>query len=424
MIKQKKTKKKNVNVNQTVVVNIQKGKRNPRAKASAPQVMNAPQIIPPQVGSAYHQAVYGARAPAIPSMGNIAGYYGGMMSPFNAPLHVASEVQQAQLRSSNELAGANLQRPALRPTVAERVPEPERMPQPERRPISRLVKEMESQLRLQEKPLPSVSQLQALPPMPRLLPQLALQQAPVQAPLQISLQQAPLQAPPQQAPLQVVEEKRKPIRISFYPDNFSYSNPAPNLLRQEVVEPAPVPPPVPEKPKPIRTSFYPDNFSYSNQPSFDQFPFVPFASSISVPEDRPNLSVPAISFSKPSAPLSMEAPEPIAQRVEQEQEQPEQIIQSVKRKPEMGDNEPEPERRPRGRPEIGEPNYQGIVAWIDRQVVKQGNSPIGISKDTFIQQLSGQVGRQFTVGNIKNKSFDEIKRRAKKFINDIIQAGQ
>ena len=115
MIKQKKTKKKNVNVNQTVVVNIQKGKRNPRAKASAPQMMSAPQIIPPQVGSAYHQAVYGARAPAIPSMGNIAGYYGGMMSPFNAPLHVASEVQQAQLRQANELAGANLQRPMERP---------------------------------------------------------------------------------------------------------------------------------------------------------------------------------------------------------------------------------------------------------------------------------------------------------------------
>jgi hypothetical protein len=115
MIKQKKTKKKNVNVNQTVVVNIQKGKRNPRAKASAPQAMSAPQIIPPQVGSAYHQAVYGARAPAIPSMGNIAGYYGGMMSPFNAPLHVVSEVQQAQLRQANELAGANLQRPMERP---------------------------------------------------------------------------------------------------------------------------------------------------------------------------------------------------------------------------------------------------------------------------------------------------------------------
>jgi hypothetical protein len=113
MIKQKKTKKKNVNVNQTVVVNIQKGKRNPRAKA--PQVMNAPQIIPPQVGSSYHQAVYGARAPAVPLMGNVPGYYAGMMSPFNAPLHVASEVQQAQLRQANELAGANLQRPAERP---------------------------------------------------------------------------------------------------------------------------------------------------------------------------------------------------------------------------------------------------------------------------------------------------------------------
>jgi hypothetical protein len=113
MIKQKKTKKKNVNVNQTVVVNIQKGKRNPRAKAQVPQVMNAPQIIPPQVGSAYHQAVYGTRAPAIPSMGNVPGYYAGMMSPFNAPLHVASEVQQAQLRQANELAGANLRRPAM-----------------------------------------------------------------------------------------------------------------------------------------------------------------------------------------------------------------------------------------------------------------------------------------------------------------------
>jgi hypothetical protein len=298
MIKQKKTKKKNVNVNQTVVVNIQKGKRNPRAKASAPQMMSAPQIIPPQVGSAYHQAVYGARAPAIPSMGNIAGYYGGMMSPFNAPLHVVSEVQQAQLRQANELAGANLQRPMerlgqspslLRPMVAERVP------------------------------VPSV--------------------------------------------------ERMPERI-----------------------------PPPEKPKPIRMSFYPGSYEE-----------LPFASSISVPEDRPNLSVPAISFSKPSAPLSMEAPEP---------------VESVKRKPEIGDNEPEPARRPRGRPEIGEPNYGGVVAWIDRQVVKQGNSPIGISKDTFIEQLSGQIGQQFTVGNIKNKSFDEIKRRAKKFINDIIQAGR
>ena len=116
MIKQKKTKKKNVNVNQTVVVNIQKGKRNPRAKASAPQVMSAPQIIQPQVGSAYHQAVYGARAPVVPMMGNVPGYYAGMMSPFNAPLHVVSEVQQAQLRQANELAGVNLQRPMERPT--------------------------------------------------------------------------------------------------------------------------------------------------------------------------------------------------------------------------------------------------------------------------------------------------------------------
>jgi hypothetical protein len=295
MIKQKKTKKKNVNVNQTVVVNIQKGKRNPRAKAQ-PQVMNAPQIIPPQVGSAYHQAVYGARAPAVPLMGNVPGYYGGMMSPFNAPLHVASEVQQAQLRSSNELAGANLQRPMerlgqslslLRPTVAERVPEPERIPPP-------------------------------------------------------------------------ASEAH-----------------------------------VPSKPKPIRMSFYPGSYEE-----------LPFASSISVPEDRPNLSVPAISFSKPSAPLSMEAPEPVKRKPEIGDNEPEQIIQAVRRKP-----------------EIAEPNYEPIVAWIDRQIVKQGNSPLGISKDTLIEQVSAQVGRQFTVGNIKNKSFDEIKRKAKKFINDIIQAG-
>jgi hypothetical protein len=114
MIKQKKTKKKNVNVSQTVVVNIQKGKRNPRAKASAPQVMSAPQIIQPQVGSAYHQAVYGGRAPAVPMMGNVPGYYAGMMSPFNQPLHIASEVQQAQLRQMNELAAANVARPSLK----------------------------------------------------------------------------------------------------------------------------------------------------------------------------------------------------------------------------------------------------------------------------------------------------------------------
>lgn len=112
MIKQKKTKKKNVNVNQTVVVNIQKGKRNPRAKASAPQAMSAPQIIQPQVGSAYHQAVYGARAAAIPAMSGVPGYYAGMMSPFNAPLHIVSEVQQAQLRQANELAAANVVRPS------------------------------------------------------------------------------------------------------------------------------------------------------------------------------------------------------------------------------------------------------------------------------------------------------------------------
>jgi len=113
MIKQKKTKKKNVNVNQTVVVNIQKGKRNPRAKASAPSIMSAPQIIQPQVGSTYHQAVYGARAAAIPAMSGVPGYYAGMMSPFNQPLHIASEVQQAQLRQANELAGQNVARPGV-----------------------------------------------------------------------------------------------------------------------------------------------------------------------------------------------------------------------------------------------------------------------------------------------------------------------
>lgn len=120
MIKQKKTKKKNVNVNQTVVVNIQKGKRNPKAKA-APAIMSAPQIIQPQVGSAYHQAVYGGRAAAVPMMGNVPGYYAGMMSPFNQPLHIASEVQQAQLRQANELAGQNVARPSLKSSGSQRV---------------------------------------------------------------------------------------------------------------------------------------------------------------------------------------------------------------------------------------------------------------------------------------------------------------
>lgn len=294
MIKQKKTKKKNVNVNQTVVVNIQKGKRNPRAKASAPpkgsglvptpfQMMSAPQIIPPQVGSAYHQAVYGARAPAIPSMGSVPGYYAGMMSPFNAPLHIASEVQQAQLRQANELAGQNVQRPSERVPVRsiERIPEPERMP-----------------------------------------------------------------------------------------------------------------PPV--KPKPIRMSFYPGSYEE-----------LPFASSVSGISDRqPAMSSIPISFSKPSAPLSMEAPEPVS-------EAPEPASSSS-------------ESAPRRRPERGdeEPNYAHVVDWIDRQTAKQGNSPIGLTKDAFIQQVSAQVGRQFTIGNIKNKSFDEIKRRAKKFISDILDANR
>jgi len=114
MVKQKKTKKKGGDVTQSVTVVIQKGKRNPRAKASAPQAMSAPQIIQPQVGSAYHQAVYGGRAAAVPMMGNVPGYYAGMMSPFNQPLHIASEVQQAQLRQMNELAGQNVARPSLK----------------------------------------------------------------------------------------------------------------------------------------------------------------------------------------------------------------------------------------------------------------------------------------------------------------------
>jgi hypothetical protein len=283
--------------------------------------MNAPQIIPPQVGSAYHQAVYGARAPAIPSMGNIAGYYGGMMSPFNAPLHVVSEVQQAQLRQANELAGANLQRSS-------------------ERPISRLVGELEA---------PKGSGL-------------------------VPLQSAPFQVQPVQ------------------------------------------PPPV--KPKPIRMSFYPG--------SYDELPSL--VSSISAVSDRqPAMSSMPISFSKPSAPLSMEAPEPASASAssssmeEKPMEAPEQVASSS--------SESAPRRKPKiapQRPERGDdqPDFTGIVDWIDRQTVKQGNSPIGLSKDMFIAQVSAQVGRQFTVGNIKNKSFDEIKRRAKKFINDIIDAGR
>jgi hypothetical protein len=353
MIKQKKTKKKNVNVTQTTVVNIQRGKRNPRAKASAPQAMSAPQIIQPQVGSAYHQAVYGARAAAIPAMSGVPGYYAGMMSPFNAPLHIASEVQQAQLRQANELAGANVQRPSERIPVRSveriperiRIPEPERIPQPARRPISRLVGELEAQSRLQEKPLPFVSQLQALQPMPRSLPQQAPQQAPIQ---------------------QVVEEKRKPMRYSFYPGSYEELRP-----------------------------------------------------SLSVSEQRPNLSVSSISFPKPSAPLSMESPEVVQfiesipnRPVEQEYEAPEQVSSSS-----SSSSIETPKRRE-------QQNYQPVVQWIDRQIAKQGKSPIGISKDAFIEQVSGQLGQQFTVANIKNKSFDEIKRRAKKFITDIIQARQ
>jgi hypothetical protein len=226
MIKQKKTKKKNVNVNQTVVVNIQKGKRNPRAKASAPQAMPAPQIIQPQVGSAYHQAVYGGRAGTIPAMGGVPGYYGGMMSPFNAPLHIASEVQQAQLRQMNELAAANVARPVDLQQKAER------------RPVSRLVEELN-----------------------------------------------PLQVAPQQAPLQVVEEKRKPIRVSFYPGSYDELKP--------VEQPSPV------KPKPMRYSFYPG--------SYEELPI----SSIGVSEVQPSMSSLPISLAPQpiGISLSMQAPE-------------------------------------------------------------------------------------------------------------------
>ena len=409
MIKQKKTKKKNVNVNQTVVVNIQKGKRNPRAKASAPQVMSAPQIIQPQVGSAYHQAVYGARAPTIPVMSGIPGYYGGMMSPFNAPLHVVSEVQQAQLRQSSELAGANLQRPSLVSSEARapiglgpmervperiRIPEPERMPQPVRRPISRLVREQEVKLRLQEKPLPSISQLQAVPPMPRFLSQLAIQQAPMR-PVGIP-EQAPMRPVgiPEQAPLQVVEEKRKRIRMSFYPGSYEE---------------------------------------------------LPFASSVSgVSDIQPAMSSIPISFPKPSAPLSMEAPE-VVQFLESIQNRPMEVSKPASASESSSSIEApasvsassssieapasasaSSKSAPRRGPKIAprDTDYGNVVDWIDRQTVKLGNSPIGVSKDAFIQQVSAQVGRQFTVGNIKNKPFDEIKRRAKKFISDIIDAGR
>ena len=222
MVKQKKTKKKGGDVTQSVTVVIQKGKRNPRAKASAPQAMSAPQIIQPQVGSAYHQAVYGGRAGTIPAMGGVPGYYAGMMSPFNAPLHIASEVQQAQLRQMNELAAANVARPAVA----------------ERRPVSRLVEELN-----------------------------------------------PLQVAPQQAPLQVVEEKRKPIRVSFYPGSY------------DELKPVEQPPPV--KPKPIRYSFYPG--------SYEELPI----SSIGVSESQPSMSSLPISLAPQpiGISLSMQAPE-------------------------------------------------------------------------------------------------------------------
>lgn len=120
----KKTKNKKVNVTQTVVVNVGKGRRNVKPKVQAPLVQ-AP-IVSQQVASQaftegsrsalgispalnYHQMVYGNLP--VPQMANIPGSYYGMMSPFNKPLHVVSEVQQAQLRQANELAGANLQRP-------------------------------------------------------------------------------------------------------------------------------------------------------------------------------------------------------------------------------------------------------------------------------------------------------------------------
>lgn len=106
----KKTKNKKVNVTQTVVVNVGKGRRNVKPKVQAPLVQ-AP-IVPQQVASGispalnYHQMVYGNLP--VPQMANVPGSYYGMMSPFNKPLHVVSEVQQAQLRQANELAGANV----------------------------------------------------------------------------------------------------------------------------------------------------------------------------------------------------------------------------------------------------------------------------------------------------------------------------
>ena len=120
----KKTKNKKVNVTQTVVVNVGKGRRNVKPKVQAPLVQ-AP-IVPQQVASGispvlnYHQMVYGnlpkgselVSSPfPVAQMANVPGSYYGMMSPFNKPLHVVSEVQQAQLRQANELAGANIQRP-------------------------------------------------------------------------------------------------------------------------------------------------------------------------------------------------------------------------------------------------------------------------------------------------------------------------
>jgi hypothetical protein len=109
----KKTKNKKVNVTQTVVVNVGKGRRNVKPKVQAPLVQ-AP-IVSQQVASQalgispalnYHQMVYGNLP--VPQMANVQGSYYGMMSPFNKPLHVVSEVQQAQLRQANELAGQNV----------------------------------------------------------------------------------------------------------------------------------------------------------------------------------------------------------------------------------------------------------------------------------------------------------------------------
>ena len=110
----KKTKNKKVNVTQTVVVNVGKGRRNVKPKVQAPLVQ-AP-IVSQQVQSSslgvsnpalnYHQMVYGGLP--VPQMANVPGSYYGMMSPFNKPLHVVSEVQQAQLHQANELAGQNV----------------------------------------------------------------------------------------------------------------------------------------------------------------------------------------------------------------------------------------------------------------------------------------------------------------------------